>query len=94
MDAEVFNKKLKGFKLSERDSKNRPKEFKPRKKGSKYEGNAGSIRILSRIVTMILTDVLDKSDVGKHIVRLQEISELITAPKLNKYEIENKLNTP
>ena len=36
--------------MSERDAENRTQEFKTRKKGSKYEGNAGSIRILSRIV--------------------------------------------
>ena len=91
IDAEDFNKKLKGFKLSQRDSKNRPKEFKTRKKGAKYEGNAGSIRVLSRIVTMILSDCLDMSDVGEHIVKLQEVSEMITAPKLTRYEVENKL---
>ena len=91
LDAETFNKKIKCVILSERDSKNRPREFKTRKKGSKYEGNAGSIRVLSRIVTLILTSYLDQSSVGEHIVKLQEVSELITAPKLSKYEIENKL---
>ena len=92
LDAETFNKKLKAFKLSERDAKNRPREFKTRKKGSKYEGNAGSIRILSRIVTMILSNCLGQSEVGENIIKLQEISELITAPKLNYYEINNKLH--
>ena len=86
---ENFNKKLKNFQLSERDSKNRPKEFKTRKKNSKYEGNAGSLRVLSRILTIVLSGVLEQSNVGDLIIKLQEVSELITAPKLTVYEIDN-----
>ena len=68
--AQDFNDKLKYFKLSERDRKNRPKDFKTRKKNSKYEGNAGSLRILSRILTMCLSTVLDQSEVGELIIKL------------------------
>ena len=87
-----FNRKLKNALLSTRDSKNRPKEFKPRKKNSKYEGNAGSIRVLGRVVIMLLSSELEKSKVGSLIVKLEEVSELITAPKLSIYEIEDILN--
>ena len=92
LDIETFNRKLKNVILSDRDSKNRPKDFKTRAKGSKYEGNAGSIRVLSRILPLILSNVLDESKVGEHIVKLSEVSELITAPKLTVDEIENKLH--
>ena len=49
IDMESFNKKLKKAILSERDGNNRPKPFKTRKKGSKFEGNAGSLRVLSSV---------------------------------------------
>ena len=91
MDPETFNKSIRTFQLSERDAKNRPKDFKKRDKNSKYEGNAGSLRVLSRIVTMILTSVLDESDVGPLIIKLQEMSELITAPQLTVDEIDDVL---
>ena len=39
-----------------------------------------------------LGDLLDKSKVGNHIIKLQEVSELITAQKLTVYEIENILH--
>ena len=81
--AEVFNEKLKNFCLSERDCRNRPKEFKTRKKNTKYEGNAGSLRILSRILTMCLVDVLDDTEVGKLIIVLQEVSEIIVIEYLD-----------
>ena len=92
IDADTFNMKLKAVKLSERDSKNRPKDFKSRKKGSKFEGTAGSIRVLSRVLGLILADCLSTSLVGDHILKLQAVCELITAPKLSRYEIENKLH--
>ena len=88
---EEFNRKLKNVQLTSRDSKNRPQNFKIRKKGAKYEGSAGSLRVLSRIITMILSNVLDDSAVGDLIIKLVEVSELVTAPKLSKYEIENVL---
>ena len=89
---EDFNNKLKNVMLSSRDSKNRPKEFKTRKKNSKYEGNAGSLRVLGRVVTMLLSSELENSQVGPLIVKLQEVSELITAPKLTIFEIEETLH--
>ena len=42
MDAKLFNLRIRNFKLSDRDSRNRTKEFKKKMKNSKYEGNAGS----------------------------------------------------
>ena len=87
---EEFNQKLKNDMLSSRDSGNRPKEFRPRK--NKYEGNAGSLRVLGRILPMLLSNLLDESRVGHLIVKLQEVSELITAPKLTLYEIDKILN--
>ena len=93
MSQEEFNRRLKNVMLSSRDSKNRPREFKTRKKNTKYEGNAGSLRVLGRVMTMLLSDVLDDSEVGQLIVKLQEVSELITAPKLTLYEIDNILNS-
>ena len=89
---EEFNKKLKNIQLTSRDSKNRPREFKTRKRGSKYEGSAGSQRVLSRVITVILEHVLDESMVGELIVKLCEVSELVTAPKLTIYEIETNLH--
>ena len=87
---EEFNEKLKNVKLSSRDSGNRPREFKAKR--TKYEGNAGSLRVLSRIVTMLLTDILDDSRVGSLIVKLHEVSDLVTAPRLTIHEIENILH--
>ena len=91
LDMDSFNLKLRNVMMSDRDKKNRPKDFKTRTKGSKYEGNAGSIRVLSRILPLILSNVLDESEVGEHIVKLSEVSELITAPRLTVDEIEQKL---
>lgn len=91
IEEDDFNFKLKKFLLSERDARNRPKEFKKRKPKSKYEGNAGSLRVLSRIVTMLLTSVLDQSKVGPLLIKLQEVAELITAPKLTVDEIDDIL---
>ena len=91
---EEFNQKLKNISLSARDSNNRPKPFKTRrpKKNTKYEGNAGSLRVLGRIVPMLLSSELDGSQVGNLIIKLEEVSELITAPKLTRYEIDNILH--
>lgn len=89
---EEFNRKLKNFKLTSTDAKNRPREFKTRKKGSKYEGSAGSQRVLSRIVTMLLSHVIEESSVGDLIVKLVEVSELITAPRLTRDEIDTTLH--
>ena len=47
---EDFNNKIKNVKLSARDGKNRPKNLK--KGAKKYEGNAGSLRVLSRVLTL------------------------------------------
>ena len=88
ISAEEFNGKIANCKLSGRDGKNRPKNFKVRAKNTKYEGNAGSLRVLSRILTSILADVLEESITEKYIVKLHEVSEIITAPKLDGYEIE------
>ena len=92
LSAEEFNSKIKNAKLSSRDARNRPKPFKTRAKNSKYEGNAGSLRVLSRILTTILTSLLDLSETGKFLVKLHEVSEIITAPKLTMYEIEEVMS--
>ena len=85
---ENFNRKLQDFKMNRRDSKNRPNMFKTRKKNSKYEGSAGSLRVLSRIMTPLLHDVLEESKAGKMLIKLAEVSEIITAPKLSCFELE------
>ena len=61
--------------------------FKTRKKNSKYEGSAGSLRVLSRIMTPLLHDVLEESKAGKILIKLAEVSEIITAPKLSCFEL-------
>ena len=86
-----FNSNLRSIFLSDRDQKNRPKEFKVRKKDAKYEGNAGSLRVFSRIVASCLSQQLDCSAVGTLIIKLLDISQLITAPKLTLYEIDHLL---
>ena len=63
-----------------------------RKENSKYEGNAGSLRVLGRIITMLLSHILDDSQVGPLIIKLQEVSEIITAPKQTTYEVDNILH--
>ena len=88
---EQFNESLKNVSLSARDSSNRPRGFKKRKANTKYEGNAGSLRVLSRVLTMLLSSVLDSSQVGHLVLKLQEVSELIAAPRLTKYEAETVL---
>ena len=92
MTAECLNEKITLAILSERDASNRPKPFKTRKHGSKYEGNANSLRILSRIITMLISVEAGESVVFPHIIKLQEMSELISAFKLNLYEIDNILH--
>ena len=84
---ETFNRKLQDFKMNRRDSNNRPNMFKTRKKNSKYEGSAGSLRVLSRIMTPLLHDVLEESKAGKILIKLAEVSEIITAPKLSCFEL-------
>ena len=75
-------------KLSQRDARNRPNLFKTRARNSKYEGSAGQMRVLSRIMTVILIDVIDRSELaGKLIIKLQEVAEIITAPKLTANEV-------
>ena len=81
-----FNKKIKNVKLSARDAKNRPKNFK--KGAKKYEGNAGSLRVLSRILTFILSSVLEESCTEKFLIKLHEVGEIITAPVLTVTEVE------
>ena len=88
LTSEEFNEKLKCVKLDSRDAKNRPKMFKKRAENSKYEGNAGSLRVLSRIITTLLSGVLDDSAVERHLIKLHELSEIITAPVLTLDEIE------
>ena len=83
---EDFNKKIKNVKLSARDAKNRPKNFK--KGAKKYEGNAGSLRVLSRILTLILSPILEKSVTEKFLIKLHEVGEIITAPVLSVFDIE------
>ena len=88
---EEFNRNVTNCKLNERDSRNRPNFFKTRKRNSKYEGSSGQLRVLSRIMTLILSDVIDQSDTGKMIIKLQEVAEIVTAPKLSKQEIEYEM---
>ena len=83
-----FNRKLRNFQLNQRDAKNRPNIFKGRKVNSKYEGSAGQLRVLSRMMTFLLSDILDRSKAGKLLVKLAEVSEVVTAPKLSTFEIE------
>ena len=89
LTTEEFNRRLSKCKLSLRDSRNRPNLFKTRAINSKYEGTSGQLRVLSRIMTMILYDVIDRSETaGKMIIKLQEVAEIVTAPKLSTYEID------
>ena len=89
MTIDDYNAKLSRIKLSERDAKNRPKNFKKRSKNCKYEGNAGSLRVLSRVLTTVLSDVLEDSETQNYFIKLHEVGEIITAPSLTVYEIEN-----
>ena len=81
-----LNLLIKNAKLSSRDAKNRPKPFK--KGADKYEGNAGSLRVLSRILTTILSSVLEDSCTEEYLIKLHELGEIITAPSLTITEIE------
>ena len=87
ISVEEFNSSLVSVRLSDRDSRNRPKKFKVRAKNTKYEGNAGSLRVLSRILTTILSDVLENSKTHDFFIKLHELGEIITAPSLTKYDI-------
>jgi hypothetical protein len=87
-----FNRKVKNVLLTGRDSKNRPREFKTRKKGAKYEGSSGSLRVLSRVLTILLSAVLDQSQVGPIIMKLIDVGEIITAPKLSVDEVDNLMH--
>ena len=86
---EDFNRKLRNVKLSTRDARNRPKNFK--KGAKKYEGNAGSLRVLSRILTLILSAILEDSVTEKFLIKLHEVGEIITAPALTVYDIETTM---
>ena len=86
LSIDEFNEKIRYVKLSSRDAKNRPKLFKNRP--GKYEGNAGSLRILSRILTTILSGILELSATENYLIKLHELSEIITAPKLTVYEVD------
>ena len=81
-----FNRKLKNALLSSRDCGNRPKPFRPGRK--KFEGNANSLRILARLLVVLLAEYLDQSDVGNLLVKLEEVSEIISAPRLTLFEID------
>ena len=89
---EQFNKKLKKCQMSARDKKNRPNGFKTRASGSKYEGTSSSLRILSRIVTVVLSEVLERSKTMEILIKLHDVSELITAHRLTEYEVLNLLH--
>ena len=84
--ASEFNHLLANCKLSQRDSKNKPNLFKS--KAAKFTGSAGQMRVLSRIITVLLADILDRSEVGKMIIKLQEVAEIVTAPRLTSNEID------
>ena len=72
--------------MSSRDCSNRPKPFRPGRK--KFEGNANSLRILARLLVVLLAEYLDQSDVGNLLVKLEEVSEIISAPRLTLFEID------
>ena len=92
MTAEQFNLKLKGCKMSARDRKNRTNGFKTRAPNSKYEGSSSSLRILSRIISIVLAEVLEKSQTENLLLKLQDVSDLITSPRLSEYEVLNILH--
>ena len=92
LTADEFNSYLKKCKLSERDSRNRLNPFKTKPLNSKYEGGAGQLRVLSRIITILLAGVIDESEVaGELIIKLQEVAEIVTAPQLNVHEIDHEM---
>ena len=91
MTIDDYNTKLSRIKLSERDAKNRPKNFKKISKNCKYEENAGSFRVLPRVLTTALSDVLEDSGTQNYFIKLHEVGEIITAPSLTVYEIENTM---
>ena len=72
--------------LSSRDANNRPKPFKSGAK--KFEGNANSLRILSRVITLILSPIIEQSCTEKYLIKLHEVGEIITAPDLSITEID------
>ena len=89
LSIEEFNSNLTKCKLSQRDAANRPNPFKTKAKNSKYEGSSGQLRVLSRIMTMLLSHVVDESRIaGKMIIKLQEVAEIVTAPTLTLNEID------
>ena len=92
IDINEVNSRIKATPLNKRDAANRPKEFKIRKQNSKYEGNAGSIRILSRILPFILSEEIKESVVGEALCKLEEVSQLVSCNKLSRFEIENILH--
>ena len=90
--ADQFNLKLKKCEMSERDRKNRPNGFKTRATNSKYEGTSGSLRILSRVITIVLAEILARSKTKELLLKLQEVSEIVTAPSLSHYEVDYLLH--
>ena len=90
LTVEKFNINLSNCKLSARDAGNKPCPFKKKTNG-KYEGSAGQLRVLSRLMILALDDCLDNSAVGEMLVALQELSEIVVAPRLTLYEIENTM---
>ena len=92
LSIEEFNEKIRCVKLSSRDAKNRPKYFKKRALNSKYEGNAGSLRVLSRILTTVLSGILSDSATEKLLIKLHEVSEIITAPTLTVNEVDIEMD--
>ena len=92
LSLDEFNEKIRCVKLSSRDAKNRPKFFKKRARNSKYEGNAGSLRVLSRILTTILSGILAESVTEKLVIKFHEVSEIITAPTLTVNEVDIEMD--
>ena len=89
---EEFNSRLANIQLTERDAKNRPKPFKTRKRGSKYEGNAGGLRVLSKILTFILSDELELSETEEMLIKLHDLCEIAFAPSLTFHEVDNTMS--
>ena len=87
MTAETFNSKLNNCQMSIRDRRNRPCIFKTRSAKSKYEGSSGSLRVLSRVLPFILASCLEKSNTMDILLKLLQVSEIITAPQLSYNEV-------
>ena len=77
-----------------RDRRNRPCIFKTRSAKSKYEGSSGSLRVLSRVLPFILASCIEKSNTMDILLKLLQVSEIITAPQLSDNEVRRISTNP